>query len=148
VTIRTTADGGRERSPVARSAVRIDFVIRAPRETHVEAAVSSGRLEVANMDAGGDLDTSSGPISVRNVQGELLTHSVSGATRLAQVFGSVDAQTVSSDLDLDTIGGDRVIASVHRGRIDGRRVRARNVELTTTDGRIVLEAEAALHGRL
>lgn len=148
VTIRTTADGGREHSPVARSAVRIDFVIRAPRETHVEAAVSSGRLEVANMDAGGDLDTGSGPISVRNVQGELLTHSVSGATRLAQVFGSVDAQTVSSDLDLDTIGGDRVIASVHRGRIEGRRVRARDVELTTTEGRIRLEAEAALRGRL
>ena len=100
------------------------------------------------MDAGGDLDTSSGPISVRNVQGEVLTHSVSGTTRLAQVFGSVDAQTLSSDLDLDTIGGDRLVASVHHGRIDGRRVRARDIELTTTDGRIVLEAEAALHGHL
>ncbi|HEX2686397.1 MAG TPA: hypothetical protein VHN14_07255, partial [Kofleriaceae bacterium] len=69
-------------------------------------------------------------------------------TRLAQVFGSVDAQTLSSDVDLDTIGGDRLIASVHHGRIDGRRVRARDVELTTTEGRIMLEAEAALHGHL
>jgi len=69
-------------------------------------------------------------------------------TRLAQVFGSVDAQTLSSDVDLDTIGGERVVASVHHGRIDGRRVRARNIELTTTDGRIVLEAEAALRGHL
>jgi DUF4097 and DUF4098 domain-containing protein YvlB len=110
--------------------------------------VSSGRLEVANMDAGGDLDTASGPISVRNVQGELWTHSVSGLTRLAQVFGSVDAQTLSSDLDLDTIGGDRLVASAHHGRIDGRRVRARDIELTTTEGRIVLEAEAALRGHL
>ena len=148
VTIKTTADGGRERTPVARSAVRIDLVIRAPRDAHVEAAVGSGTLEVVNMDAGGDLDTGSGPISVRNVQGEVLTHSVSGRTRLAQVFGSVDAQTLSSDVDLDTIGGDRLIASVHRGRIDGRRVRARDVELTTTEGQIVLEAEAALRGHL
>jgi hypothetical protein len=148
VTIKTTADGGRERQPVARGAVRIDLVIRAPRDARVEAAVSSGTLEVANMDAGSDLDTASGPISVRNVQGAVLTHSVSGATRLAQVFGSVDAQTVSSDLDLDTIGGDRLIASVHHGRIDGRRVRARDVELTTTEGRIMLEAEAALRGHL
>jgi len=148
VTIKTTADGGRERQPVARALVRVDLVIRAPRDAHVEAAVSSGTLEVINMDAGGDLDTGSGPISVRNVQGEVLTHSISGRTRLAQVFGSVDAQTLSSDVDLDTIGGDRLVASVHRGRIDGRRVRARDVELTTTEGQIVLEAEAALRGHL
>jgi len=148
VTIKTTADGGKEVRPVARGAVRIDLVIRSPRDARVEAAVGSGMLEVINMDAGGDLDTGSGPISVRNVQGEVLTHSVSGLTRLVQVFGSVDAQTLSSDLDLDTIGGDRLVASVHHGRIDGRRVRARVVELTTTDGRIRLEAEAALHGHL
>jgi hypothetical protein len=148
VSIKTTADTAREVRSVARGAVRIDLVIRAPRDAHVEAAVSSGTLEVVNMDAGGDLDTSSGPISVRNVQGEVLTHSVSGMTRLAQVFGSVDAQTLSSDLDLDTIGGERLVASVNHGRIDGRRVRARDVELTTTDGRIRLEAEAALRGRL
>jgi hypothetical protein len=148
VSIKTTADTGKELRPVGRAAVRIDLLIRAPRDAHVEATVTSGTLEVTNMDAGGDLDTSSGAISVRNVQGEVLTHSVSGATRLAQVFGSVDAQTLSSDVDLDTIGGDRLIASVHRGRIDGRRVRARDVQLTTTEGRIVLEAEAALRGRI
>ena len=100
------------------------------------------------MDAGSDLDTASGPISVRNVQGDVLTHSVSGMTRLVHVFGSVDAQTLASDLDLDTIGGERLIASVHRGRIDGRRVRAREVELTATEGRIMLEAEAALRGHV
>jgi hypothetical protein len=148
VTIKTTADAGREVRPVGRSAVRIDLVIRAPRDARIEAAVGSGLLEVRNMDAGSDLDTASGPISVRNVQGDVLTHSVSGATRLVQVFGSVDAQTLSSDLDLDTIGGDRLVASVHHGRIDGRRVRARDVELTATEGQIVLEAEAALRGHL
>jgi hypothetical protein len=148
VAIKTTADGGKEVKPVARGAVRIDLVIRAPRDARVEAAVSSGALEVTNMDAGSDLDTGSGPIWVRNVQGEVLTHSISGTTRLAQVFGSVDAQTLSSDLDLDTIGGERLVASVHHGRIDGRRVRARNIELTTTEGKIVLEAEAALRGRI
>jgi hypothetical protein len=148
VSIKTTADGGKEARPVLRRQVRIDLVIRAPRNARIEAAASSGALEVINMDAGSDLDTASGPISVRNVQGEVLTHSVSGMTRLAQVFGSVDAQTLSSDVDLDTIGGDRLVASVHRGRIDGRRVRARNVELTTTEGKIMLEAEAALRGRL
>jgi putative adhesin len=148
VSIKTTADGGKEARPVLRRQVRIDLVIRAPRNARIEAAASSGALEVINMDAGSDLDTASGPISVRNVQGEVLTHSVSGLTRLVQVFGSVDAQTLASDLHLDTIGGDRVIASVHRGQIEGRRVRARDIELTATEGRILLEAEAALRGHL
>jgi hypothetical protein len=148
VSIKTTADGGKEVRPVVRRQVRIDLVIRAPRNARIEAVASSGALEVINMDAGSDLDTASGPISVRNVQGEVLTHSVSGLTRLVQVFGSVDAQTLASDLDLDTIGGDRLVASVHHGRIEGRRVRVRDIELTATEGRIVLEAEAALHGRL
>lgn len=148
VSIKTTADGGKEARPVLRRQLRIDLLIRAPRNARIEAVASSGALEVVNMDAGGDLDTASGPISVRNVQGEVLTHSVSGLTRLVQVFGSVDAQTLASDLNLDTIGGDRLIASVHHGRIEGRRVRARDIELTATEGQILLEAEAALRGRM
>jgi hypothetical protein len=148
VRIATTADGGAELKKLARSAVRIDLIVRAPRAARVEAVASAGALDVENMDAGGDLDTASGPISVRNLQGELSTHTVSGATSLAQVFGSVDAQTLASDLQLDTIGGERLFASANRGKIAGRRVRAREVELTTVDGKIVLEAEAPLRGHL
>lgn len=148
VRITTTADKPPEARPVARSAVRIDLVIRAPRNAHVDATVAAGKLEVVNMDGGGELDSASGPLSVKNVQGELYTHTVSGATTLAQVFGSVDAATISADMDLDTIAGEKLIASANKGRIAGRRVRAREVELTTTEGRIMLEAEAALHGRL
>ncbi|CAN5798316.1 hypothetical protein BH11MYX3_BH11MYX3_41730 [soil metagenome] len=148
VRILTTADGGKELRPLARSAVRIDLIIRAPRDARIDAASSAGSLEVINMDAGGDLDTASGPISVRNVSGGVSTHSVSGNTSLTQVFGTVDAQTLSSDLDLDTIGGDRLIATANQGKIAGRRVRSRDVELTTTDGTITLEAEASLRGHM
>ena len=147
VRMKTTADGGREDTKLARSQVRIDLIVRAPRDARVEAASSSGVLEVINMDAGGDLDTASGRIVVRNVAGELSTHSVSGSTSLTQVFGSVDAEILSNDLALDSIGGERLIASVHHGKIEGRRVRSRNVELTTMDGKIVFEGEAALRGR-
>ncbi|MDB4958749.1 MAG: hypothetical protein JWO36_6318 [Myxococcales bacterium] len=148
VRIATTADGSPEMQRVARSQVRIDLIIHAPRDMRVEAMVSAGKLAVVNMDAGGELDTSSGTIDVRNVSGGVLTHSVSGATSLAQVFGSVDAQTMSSNVDLDTISGDRLVASATKGRIAGRRVRSRDIELTTTDGKIMLEAEAALSGHL
>jgi len=148
VRITTSVDAGKELRPVARGAVRVDIVIRAPRKARVDAAVSSGKLEIENLDAGGELDSASGSISAKNVSGELMTHSLSGPTSLTQVFGSVDAATVSSDMDLDSINGEKLVASANKGRIAGRRVRSRDVELTTVDGKIVLEAETALHGHL
>ena len=148
VRITSTADGGREVKSVARGAVRVDRVIRAPHNAHVEAGASAGKLDIANLDAGGDLDPASGPFSVCNVSGEVFTHSLTGVTRLQQVFGSVDAQAISADVDLDTIAGERLVATVDRGSIAGRRVRSHDIQLTTTDGRIQLEAELALHGQL
>jgi hypothetical protein len=147
VRMKTTADGGPEHSPLARGSVRIDLIVRAPRDARIEAVSSNGSLEVMNMDAGGDLDTASGKITVKNVAGELSTNSVSGHTTLSQVFGSVDAQIISNDLALDSIGGERLNATVNHGKIEGRRVRSRNIELSTMDGKIVLEAEASLRGR-
>jgi hypothetical protein len=144
----TTADGGREVRPVPRSAVHINILIHMPHDVRIDAAVLGGGIIVNNLDAGGDLDTSSGPISVNNVSGVLWTHSVSGKTSIAQAYGSIDAATVSSDVDLDTINGEKLVASASKGQIAGRRVRSREVELTTTDGRIQLEAELALHGRM
>lgn len=148
VRLTTTADGGRELKQLARGAVKLDVLVRAPRDARVEAASSSGALEVHNMDNGGDLDTASGRIDVRNVSGELSTHSMSGPTQLTQVFGSVDAQTLSSQIELDSIGGERLVASANDGKIAGRRVRSRHVELTTVNGMIVLEGETPLRGRL
>lgn len=148
VRITTTADRDRENKPMKRSSVRIDLKIKAPRDARIEASVSSGVLSVSNMDAGGDLDTASGMITVHNIAGELSTHSVSGPTSIVQAFGSIDSQTLSSDLDLDTIAGERLIASASHGKITGRRVRSRDIQLTTNDGKIVLEAEAQLRGRV
>lgn len=146
VRMKTTADGGPEYTKLSRDQVRIDLIVRAPREARIEAVSSAGALEVVNMDAGGDLDTASGRITVRNVSGELSTHSVNGPTSLTQVFGSVDAQIISNDLALDSIGGERLIASVNHGKIEGRRIRSRNIELSTMDGKIVFEGEASLRG--
>jgi hypothetical protein len=148
VHIKTTTDTSREARPVPRAAVRIDLVIRVPRTARIDAAVGAGKLEVAHMDAGGELEASSGPIIVDSMQGELWTHSVTGTTTLRDVFGSVDAATISADMDLDSIHGTRLVASANHGHIAGRRVHAREVELTTTEGKILLEAEAALCGRI
>jgi hypothetical protein len=147
VRVKTTADASPESGKLARGQVRIDLIVRAPRDARIEAVSSSGTLDVSNMDAGGELDTSSGKINVRNVAGPLSTNSVSGSTSLTQVFGSVDAQIMSNDLALDSIGGERLVASVNTGKIEGRRIRSNNVELTTMSGRISFEGEASLRGR-
>ncbi len=148
VRITTSVDGGKEVKAVSRGAVHVDLVIRAPRKVRVDASTSTGKLSIENVDAGGELDSTSGSITATNVSGELLTHSVSGPTSLNQVFGSVDAATVSSDLDLDSINGDKLVASANKGKIAGKRVRSRDIELTTTEGRISLEYESAMRGHL
>jgi len=147
VRIATTADKAEGHS-VGRGAVAIDLVIRAPRNARVDAIVGSGKLDVLNMDGGGELESASGQITVRNVQGELFTHSVSGRMSLTQVFGSLDASTVSSDVEIDSLQGQKLIASANQGKIAGRRVRASEIELTTTHGAIMLEAEASVKGRI
>lgn len=148
VRLSTHADPSPETKPVRRSQVSIDIVIRAPRNARFDATVGSGKLEVKNMDAGGELDSASGAITVDNVQGELYTHSVSGRMSITKAFGSVDAATISSDVELDSISGQKLVASADDGKIAGRRVRARDVELTTTSGKITLEAEALARGRI
>jgi hypothetical protein len=148
VRITTHADPSPESKPVSRSAVSIDVVIRAPRNARFDAVVGSGKLEVRNMDAGGELDSASGAITVENVQGELYTHSVSGRMSITKAFGPVDAATISSDVVLDSISGQKLVASANDGKIAGRRVRSRDVELTTTSGGITLEAEALARGHI
>lgn len=148
VRILTAVDGGREAVPVARRAVRIDLVIQAPRDARVVGRVEDGKLVLVNMDAGGELDTAAGAIDVENVSGPLVTRSLMGAQSLQQIFGTVDAQAVDADLSLDMIRGDRLVAAVHDGKIDARRVRSRMIELRTTRGNITFDGELALDGAL
>ena len=71
-----------------------------------------------------------------------------GSLLVVDASQGVEAQTLASDVSLDTIGGERLVASANRGTIAGRRVRARVIELTTTEGTISLEGETSLRGRV
>ncbi len=148
VRIGTAVDGGREARPVAKSAARIDLIIRAPRDLRFTARVGSGQLDVSGMDAGGELDAASGAITLHNVSGAVSARSISGAVSLSQVFGSVDAETIDAPVKLDTVAGDSLVASAHRATISARRVRSKRVELITPSGDIDFEGEAALAGKI
>jgi len=148
VRIVTAVDGGREAKPVPRSAVRIDLVIRAPRDAKVDARVRGGKLELVNMDAGGELDAGDGPIAVENVSGAVFARSLAGPQHFKTVFGTIDALAITADLDLDTVRGDALVASVHAGHIEGRRVSSKKVELRTTRGDITLDATPVAGGEM
>ena len=146
--IGTAVDRDRESPPLARGAVRIDLVIHAPRDVKIDGRVVAGDLEVQDMDAGSELDAASGRISVRNVSGPVVVRSLSGALELAEVFGSVDAWAVSSPLRLDSVSGDKLVASMHKGSVPGRRIRSRVIHISSTEGRIGLEVEAAMASQI
>ena len=131
-------------APIPKGTVRIDLVIRAPRDARIDGRVGNGTLQLANMDAGGELDVARGRIEVKNVAGPVIAHTVDAPLSMSEVFGAIDAQVLTGDVRFDTVRGDRLTASVHRGRIDGRRVRSRDVELTTTSGDVAFEGEAPL----
>lgn len=144
----TAVDTPKGVRPVAKSAMRIDLVVRAPRDLRFSARVGSGRLEVSGMDAGGEVDAASGPISLRNISGAVIARSISGPVELSEIFGSIDAETISAAVQLDSIAGESLFASAHKGAISGRRVRARTIELVTTTGDIDLEGELGLRGKV
>ena len=146
--ITTAIDRGDEKSTLAASEVSIDLVIQAPRDARVEAHVGTGELVLRNMDAGGDLDAGAGAITVENVEGAVYARSVDGNQSFEEVFGDLDAQALDADLTLDTIRSDELYATVHDGTIDARKVTAKHLELRTTKGKIYLESELALGGKL
>ncbi len=61
VRLTTTVDGGREFRPLPRGAVKLDLIVRAPRDARIDAASIAGALEVRNMDAGGEARHRVGP---------------------------------------------------------------------------------------
>jgi Putative adhesin len=149
VRIGTAVDvGGPDARPVTKNATRIDLVVQVPRDLKFSASVGSGHLEVSGMDAGGEVDATSGPITMRNIAGAIMARSISGTVTLSEMFGSIDAETIDAAVMLDSIASESLVASAHRGAINGRRVRAKHIDLTTTTGDVDLEGEVALGGKL
>lgn len=148
VRITTAIDRGAEKTTLPAGQVRIDLVVRAPRGARVDARVGHGHLVVRNMDAGGDLDAGAGAITVENVAGTIYARSVEGDQTFEEVFGDLDAQALAADLVFDTIRGEDLVASVHDGTINARRIASKRIELRTTRGKIQLDSELQLGGTL
>ncbi len=147
VRISTSITAGKEARTIPAGTVKLDLVIRAPRSAEVNARVWNGRLEMHGMENGAELSANNGDIEVKNASGTIVTHSATGSQRFEEIFGAVDAQALAGEMALEVVRGQRLDASVHEGRIDGRQVRVRHATMRTTRGDIRFAGQALAGGR-
>lgn len=147
VRIGTSLAVGRESRPIAKGAIRIDLVIRAPRSAHANAQVWNGKVLVKGMNNGAKLTANRGDIKVQNTSGAVVTQSSAGTQEMHEIVGSIDAQGMNGNLRFEIVRGSRLDAMVHRGDIVGRKVRSKRVSMRTTHGDVVLHGHAVIGSR-
>lgn len=89
--------------------VRVDLQLHVPRGVHVEAAVTSGRLEARDLAGGAVLGATSGDLKGRRLAGELVFNLTSGDVDLEELRGPLEIAVTSGDLRLASHEGDATI---------------------------------------
>jgi DUF4097 and DUF4098 domain-containing protein YvlB len=107
----------RTRKPPDVSRAAVQFEIRAPTDTRLDAQTGAGSLRVEGLaevqvdsgsgsvivsdtDGSVDAETGSGSIEIRGVRGQAIVNSGSGGLRLYGIEGLVDANTGSGTIEL------------------------------------------------
>jgi hypothetical protein len=127
---------GQKAVPVATG--RIDLVMDLPRRLPLKARTFVGDVEAVGMRAGAHLESKSGAIRVRDVDGQVTSRTLRGSQTVSSVRGSVELDGVAGDLDLMQVNGERLVAKTVEGNIRVHKVRAQMVRLSTTAGEIWL----------
>jgi hypothetical protein len=137
---------GQKAVPVA--AGRIDLMMDLPRRLPLKARTFVGDLEAVGMRAGAQLESKSGAIRVRDVDGQVISRTLRGNQTVTAVRGSVELDGVAGDLDLMQVNGERLVAKTVEGSIRVHKVRAQMVRLSTTAGEIwLLDLQTSGGGR-
>jgi DUF4097 and DUF4098 domain-containing protein YvlB len=131
---------GHER-PLPSGAVGIDLVVRVPHAAHLTAAVWKGRVDVRGLDRGAALVADHGEITVHAVSGAIDAETSFGSQRFEDVLGSVEARAVEGDLRVERLRGDRLVATVWKGRIEVRRAAVRELALDLAHGDIAIDLD-------
>lgn len=112
---------------------RVDFEIRAPSETSLQLATSSGDLAVSDVSGAIELDTDYGNIEVEEVSGPVNARSDSGDITLTGVSdgGDLEAETSFGELVLRNVTARSITAHSDSGDVQ--------VEEATVSGALDLE---------
>jgi hypothetical protein len=79
--------------------------VRCPRGTNAEVRSKSADLEAYGTLGNVDVNTASGEVELRDVDGALNVKTASGDVRAGRVARNADVHTASGDVDLEFVGG-------------------------------------------
>ncbi len=145
VSIRTQlATGGR--GAIAAGSARIDLVVRVPRSAMVTASVWNGKLRIKGLDNGAKANANEGPIHLEQISGKVSAESAAGSQRFERIYGELEARTIEGDVDVDTLRGERLEASVTTGSVTAKSVVVRQMVIRVVKGDIRVDAEVIAGG--
>jgi hypothetical protein len=133
--------------PLPQGGAAIDLTIDAPRGMTVDAHTHSGDVDAEGFRSGAKLTSEKGQIRAADITGPVDTRSNWGKQSLQQIHGRLAANGLESDVDLESVDGDTVDATVYKGQITAREVRTRVVRLHAIIGNIVYVGSLTVGGR-
>ncbi|MBM3290514.1 MAG: DUF4097 domain-containing protein [Candidatus Hydrogenedentes bacterium] len=119
----------------ARNVGSTSIVVRAPAGNVVHVESVSGSIEVRDMRADLELNTTSGSVRVTNCAGDVQAESLSGSVHLDGDFGEVEALSKSGSVKVRTVR-DEVRASSLSGSIEVEAVAPKRVECESMSGSV------------
>ncbi len=141
VRISTSLRAGAEYKPVNAGSIGVDLIIFVPRHSAVDAEIWEGTLEVDTVDNGATLLVDKGRIAVKQVSGRVVSALREGDQDFTELLGDLDTRAIEGDMHLHTILGDSLMVSVVRGKIEGSKLKVRNMKIRSVRGDIALLAE-------
>lgn len=141
VSISTALRAGAENKPVRAGSIAIDLVVFVPRKSAVDAEIWNGELLVSNVDNGASLVADKGRIAVKQVSGAVAADLRLGDQVFAELLGDLRAHGIEGTLDLNTVRGKVLEASIVRGGIVGAKLKFKQIQVRSVFGDIDLSAE-------
>lgn len=94
----------------------VDYDVTVPASVRVQVRNGSGDIRVADV-ATADIDSGSGDVVIRNVQGRVRAHTGSGSVHAASVGSQTDLATASGDITAVSVAGGTLLADTGSGSI-------------------------------
>ncbi|HEX6471631.1 MAG TPA: DUF4097 family beta strand repeat-containing protein [Streptosporangiaceae bacterium] len=94
----------------------IDYDLTVPAATQVRIRTGSGSIRVAEV-AAADLQTGSGDVGVRDVQGAVRAHTGSGSIMITSIGAQADLHTSSGDIIATSVRGGTLRAETGSGSV-------------------------------
>lgn len=124
-----------------------NIVVRAPATNTVRVECVSGSIEVRDMRADLELNSTSGSVRVTSCAGDVEAESVSGSVHIEGDFGEVEARSNSGSVKVKTVR-DEVRASAYSGSVEVEAVSPKRVECTSHSGSVAYTGGLAPEAKL